>query len=99
MLRGSDYVPHWVPNAWALMTALGAQSMQDWELGGQPSKKAVMSAEFVAAEMPAAQSETDHVASCSSSRDSHGEFDLMVLVAVPQIGKWFSLSCALVALF
>ena len=34
-----------------------------------------MSAEFVAAEMPAAQSETDHVASCSSSRDSHGEFD------------------------
>ena len=43
--------------------------------GGQPSKKAVMSAEFVAAEMPAAQSETDHVASCSSSRDSHGEFD------------------------
>ena len=43
--------------------------------GGQPSKKAVMSAEFVAAEMPAAQSETDHVASCSSSRDSHGDFD------------------------
>ena len=43
--------------------------------GSQPSKKAVMSAEFSAAEMPAAQSDTDHVASCLSSRDLHGRFD------------------------
>ena len=43
--------------------------------GSQPSKKAAISAEFGATEMPVAQSDTDRHASCSSSRDLHDSFD------------------------
>jgi hypothetical protein len=41
------------------------------ESGGNPSKKAVESAEFVATEMPVAQSNVDTAFSCSPSRDLH----------------------------
>ena len=41
------------------------------ESGGNPSKKAVESAEFVATEMPVAQSSVDNAFSCPPSKDLH----------------------------
>ena len=42
------------------------------DAGRNPSKKAVESAEFVATEMPVAQSNVDNAFSCPPSRDLHG---------------------------